>query len=123
MLPFRLGAFRAAVEAEDLLARRRRESEAARRRVDQAAGPRIVAGDFNLVETSAIYRTYWGDLSDAFAAAGLGFGNTKSTRLWGVRIDHILTDGSLRATACRVGQDLGSDHAPVIAEFEWRLAK
>jgi hypothetical protein len=50
----------------------------------------LVAGDFNLPIESAIYRQYWGDYTNAFSRSGIGTGRTKSTRLFGVRIDHIL---------------------------------
>ena len=119
----RASKLRAGPEAAEFIDQRRQQSEAARQRVNQATGPRIVAGDFNLVEASAIYRSCWGDLTDAFDAAGVGFGNTKFTRLWGVRIDHVLSDGALRTVSCRVGKSLGSDHSPVIVEFEWLASR
>ena len=52
----------------------------------------IVAGDFNLPANNPIYRKYWGHLQNAFLVMGKGFGHSKFTRWYGVRIDHILTD-------------------------------
>ena len=99
-----------------------RESELARRWVDEVAGPVLLAGDFNMPCESAIYRQYWSPFSDAFSSVGLGWGNTKFTRWYGVRIDHILAGPGWRFRRCSVGPDVKSDHRPVIAEAEWRGA-
>lgn len=79
--------------------------------------PVIVAGDFNLTVESAIYRAWWGDLTNAFSARGRGLGWTKRTRLFGTRIDHILVSPTVRVTKAWVGPELGSDHRPVIADL------
>jgi endonuclease/exonuclease/phosphatase (EEP) superfamily protein YafD len=86
---------------------------------DTGDGATVVAGDFNLVPHSAILRSHWRGYADAFPAAGLGFGFTKLTRWWGVRIDRVLTGPAMRPVACRVGPDVGSDHRPVIADLVW----
>lgn len=84
-----------------------------------AAGPGlfVVAGDFNLPGESRVFRRHWGDLRDAFAEAGVGFGYTKFTRWHGIRIDHILHDPGAACDWCRVGPDLGSDHYPLLARI------
>jgi endonuclease/exonuclease/phosphatase (EEP) superfamily protein YafD len=79
--------------------------------------PTIVVGDFNLPAESAIYRRYWGDLRNAFGRAGFGTGNTKIQRLWGVRIDHVLTSDDIGTSRSFVGRDVGSDHLPLIADL------
>jgi vancomycin resistance protein VanJ len=79
--------------------------------------PVIVAGDFNLVVESAIYRRWWGDLHNAFGARGLGLGWTKQTRLFGVRIDHVLFGNGVRIRDVEVGAKMGADHRPLIAEL------
>jgi endonuclease/exonuclease/phosphatase (EEP) superfamily protein YafD len=94
-------------------------SEVASRWVDQVEGPVVLAGDFNLPEDSAIYRRFWSGRTNAFTAAGLGWGYTKFTRRFGVRIDHILAGPGFSCQACRVGPDMGSDHRPVLAELRW----
>lgn len=93
-------------------------SAAARRYGTAGARSVIVAGDFNLPPESSILRRYWGDLTDAFGAAGLGFGYTKHTRWHGVRIDYIRSDRSWTCVECRVGPYVGSDHRPVLAVLE-----
>ncbi|MBK9550369.1 MAG: endonuclease/exonuclease/phosphatase family protein [Gemmatimonadetes bacterium] len=79
--------------------------------------PTIVAGDFNLPIESAIYRRHWSGLRNAFSRGGVGIGNTKRTRRWGIRIDHILTTDEFVTHHARIGRDVGSDHRPVSAEL------
>ena len=93
------------------------ESSLARRWVDAGRNPTIVAGDFNTPVESRIFQQHWGDLGDAFSRAGLGFGESKYNGWIRVRIDHVLTDGTWRATNARVWPDVGSDHRPVIADL------
>ncbi len=77
----------------------------------------IVAGDFNMPESSSIFRAYWSKFGDAFDEKGAGFGFTKHTRWYGVRIDRIVHDRNWRSVEARVGPDIGSDHSPVIARL------
>jgi endonuclease/exonuclease/phosphatase (EEP) superfamily protein YafD len=106
---------------------RARESEAASRWILPIAGlgrrgvpdPVIIAGDFNLPTDSDIYRLYWSSYTNAFSSAGLGFGHTKFTRWFGIRIDHILAGPGWRCRRCWVGPDVGSDHRPVLADLDW----
>jgi endonuclease/exonuclease/phosphatase (EEP) superfamily protein YafD len=92
-------------------------SGVARRFGIAGADSAIVAGDFNLPPESSILRRHWGDLKDAFATAGFGFGYTKYTHWHGVRIDHIRFDQTWNCVECRVGPDIGSDHRPVFAKL------
>ena len=82
-------------------------------------GPVVVAGDFNTPSESAIFRKHWGDFEDAFEEAGRGYGGTRVLRRYRVRIDHLLSTGGIAPTRAEVGIDLGSDHLPLIADFEW----
>lgn len=82
--------------------------------------PILVAGDFNLPVESSIFRRHWNDFTDAFEASGSGFGWSKiEGPLLRVRIDHVLVSpaASLKPAGAWVGPDLGSDHRPVIADF------
>ncbi len=99
-------------------AQRERESRVAREWIFSGGDfPTIVAGDFNLPIESAIYRRHWSDLRNSFSRSGVGFGNTKQTRRWGIRIDHILTTDDFATRWARIGQDVGSDHLPLLAEL------
>lgn len=79
--------------------------------------PTIIAGDFNTPVESAIYRDQWGDFGNSLSSAGWGFLNTKRTKWWGIRIDHILYRQGIHAKSAWVGPKLGSDHQPVVADL------
>lgn len=93
------------------------ESRRARRWVDQGEGPRLVVGDFNTPVESVIFRTYWGDLVEAFDRAGFGFGFTRYNGWIRLRIDHILAGPGLRPVRAEVLPDYGSDHRPMMADL------
>jgi endonuclease/exonuclease/phosphatase family metal-dependent hydrolase len=107
----------AAIESQ---ASRGLESEVARQWIapPDESRPLIVAGDFNLVRESAIYRAWWGDLTNAFGVAGHGLGWTKEVRLFGTRIDHVLVDEHFRVRAARTLAPNGSDHRPLVVDLE-----
>jgi endonuclease/exonuclease/phosphatase (EEP) superfamily protein YafD len=80
--------------------------------------PTLVVGDFNTPTSSNLYRAAWNRFTNAFDAAGFGFGYTAPLSKhrhgfdyvpW-VRIDHILADPSWSVTQCKVGRGHGSDH-------------
>jgi endonuclease/exonuclease/phosphatase (EEP) superfamily protein YafD len=68
---------------------------------------------------SAIYRHDWSDLTNAFTAQGYGFGFTKHTRWFGLRIDHLLASRQFRVERCQVQTDVASDHRPLLADLTW----
>lgn len=96
------------------------ELEAARRWVDRLEGPHIVAGDFNTPPESRIYRSAWGDWTNAFDARGRGLGGTRPNGWIRARIDHVLLDDGWRVIDIRVAEDVGSDHLPVVARLRRR---
>jgi endonuclease/exonuclease/phosphatase (EEP) superfamily protein YafD len=98
---------------------RMRQSSIARQAVDRVAGPMIVAGDFNTPAESTIYRRWWSDLTDAFAAGGLGWGHTYFTRRASMRIDHIVAGPGWTCRRCWVEAPVGSAHRPLVADLEW----
>ena len=79
--------------------------------------PLVVAGDFNMPPESRIFRAHWGDLRDAFAQAGSGFGFTRHNGWIRARIDHVLTDDRWHTAEAEVWRDLGSDHRPLVVEL------
>jgi vancomycin resistance protein VanJ len=108
----------AAEELSSNIVSRGRESRIVSNWLAEVPGPMLIAGDFNLPSDSAIYREHWTRWSDAFEVAGWGYGWTKFTRWWGIRIDHILFDpADWQVIEARVGDDVGSDHRPVIAKM------
>jgi endonuclease/exonuclease/phosphatase (EEP) superfamily protein YafD len=87
--------------------------------VAQGLGQQIlVGGDFNTQADSAVFRESWNQLTDAFSAAGWGYGRTYFARLTATRIDHVLAGAAWRVQRCVVGPDIGSAHRPVLAELE-----
>jgi hypothetical protein len=93
-------------------------SRSARARLKIGTDPIVVVGDFNLPIESTIYRTNWGDFQNAFSNCGVGFGNTKFTPLFGIRIDHVLTSGEWRCVDARVlPSPYGGDHEPLLVDL------
>jgi len=106
------------LEGKSLL--REFEHRFARRWVDTLAGPRLVAGDFNSPPESPMFRTHWGDWQNAFDLVGVGLGGTRLNGWIRARIDHILADDSWTVVRSWLGPDLGSDHAPLLADLRFR---
>jgi endonuclease/exonuclease/phosphatase (EEP) superfamily protein YafD len=113
------GLWRQAEEHDRVIALRAWESELARQWVDEAPYPAVIVGDFNMPVDSAIYRRFWAGFENAFSRAGLGFGATKRTRWFGVRIDHVLAGPGWTTERAWIGPDLGSDHLPIVADLRW----
>ena len=90
--------------------------------VSAETGPVIVTGDFNAPVQSKVCRYMFNSgLSDAFLNSGFGYGYTygaftKAQSSY-VRIDHIFYNDRIGAKRCWVGNRVGSDHCPVIADI------
>jgi len=112
-------AWRGAGEHDENIALRDWESRLAREWVDGAPHPAVIVGDLNMPVDSALYRRHWAGFENAFSEAGLGFGYTKSTSWFGIRIDHVLLGQGWQTERAWVGPDLGSDHRPMIADLRW----
>jgi len=85
-------------------------------------GPLILTGDLNApVQAMVCQKLFAVGLSDAFSAAGGGYGYTYGgfTKIGMpyVRIDHILTSKEVQTLACWAGGNEYSDHCPVIADL------
>jgi endonuclease/exonuclease/phosphatase (EEP) superfamily protein YafD len=106
------------LEGKSLL--REFEHRFARRWVDTLAGPRLVVGDFNSPPESPMFRAHWGDWQNAFDLVGVGLGGTRLNGWIRARIDHILADDQWTVVRSRLGPDLGSDHAPLLADVRVR---
>ncbi|AUX41286.1 endonuclease/exonuclease/phosphatase [Sorangium cellulosum] len=106
-------------ELEANTAARRWESELAREWARRAAGPLLIAGDFNMPVESGIYRDLWSEFTNAFSVAGFGYGFTKKTRLLRARIDHILLGAGWAAERAWVARSIGSDHHGTVADLRW----
>jgi len=78
----------------------------------------IVCGDFNNTAYSYVYQKIKGDLQDAFAEGGNGFGRTFKFKYFPVRIDFILVDQSFHVNAFKTFDIQLSDHYPIIAKLK-----
>lgn len=87
--------------------------------IREVHGPVLIAGDFNTPADSTIYDEYWSSYTNAFSTAGMGWGHTFFTGRYSVRIDHQLGKSNWQCTRCWVGPDVGSEHHPVIADWEY----
>jgi endonuclease/exonuclease/phosphatase (EEP) superfamily protein YafD len=85
----------------------------------ECKGPVLIVGDFNTPSESSLFPAVWRGYTDAFSAAGWGWGYTFYGTHTSVRIDHVLFGGGWACTDCRVGPFIGSPHRPVIAELVW----
>jgi endonuclease/exonuclease/phosphatase (EEP) superfamily protein YafD len=99
--------------------RRAEQSEYLAREAATVTGPVLLAGDFNTPPESILFRRVWGDYTDAFSAAGWGWGYTFLSRRAAVRIDHVLVGPGWRCERCWAGPDIGSPHRPVLADLTW----
>jgi vancomycin resistance protein VanJ len=112
-----LGVANADEELTKNVIERQKEARGLHQVAQKNTSPLMMAGDFNLLSDSGIYRENFLSLSDAFTTAGFGFGWTYHSKWTSMRIDHILTNDSFNCIDCRVGPDVGSPHQPLIADF------
>jgi len=103
----------------DGIAERRLESEIASAWARRGGEASLVMGDFNIPVDSAIYRASWSDWQNAFTVAGFGFGSSKYTRFYGIRIDHVLAGPGWQVLRAWVGPGFGGDHRPMLADLRW----
>ena len=101
------------------LAFRRRESQVVTEWIrPRLRGASVITGDFNMPSDSALYREYWSEWTNAFAEAGTGFGYTKHTSWWGIRIDHLLATGGWTVRSATVAPPLESFHRPIVIRLQ-----
>ena len=96
------------------------ELRRARLWVERFDGPHIVLGDFNTPPESRSYRKAWGDWQNAFSLTGRGLGGTRLNGWIRARIDHIVSDHHWTVIRSWLGEDLGSDHLPILAVVRLR---
>ena len=88
--------------------------------VEAVDGPVIVAGDFNNPPRGINYRRLTRRFTDAFRAAGWGFGYTLRSDLPVMRIDYIFTSADMGVTRCEALGVKVSDHRAVVADLTLR---
>jgi endonuclease/exonuclease/phosphatase (EEP) superfamily protein YafD len=104
---------------EDIL-RQRTQIDIATREVRAAStGAVVLMGDLNLTPWSSTFRALIGgtQLHDTAKIRKLTATWSSRSPLFGLPIDHILVNGHFKVLENRVGENLGSDHFPVIADL------
>lgn len=80
---------------------------------------KIVCGDMNNTAFSYTYKNVKGDMKDAFAEAGKGFGKTYNYNYYPARIDYILVDDVFEVKEFKTFTDFkNSDHFPVMTRLK-----
>jgi endonuclease/exonuclease/phosphatase (EEP) superfamily protein YafD len=85
--------------------------------------PIVVAGDWNLPAHSGIFRSFFSETGLRFARPGYWLPVTRfSTKLaryiyFGSTIDHVAVSSAVRVTGWSRGDDIGSNHLPVIVDL------
>ena len=86
----------------------------------EALGPSVLMlGDFNTPPDSPVFDEGWSAFTDAFTAAGFGFGYTYFEGGTAARIDHIMAGPAWRCRRSWVGPKVGSPHRPLLADIQW----
>ncbi|MEX2111918.1 MAG: endonuclease/exonuclease/phosphatase family protein [Pirellulales bacterium] len=108
-------------ELQSVLEERAVESRTTSNWIAGFEGSKLIAGDFNMPVESVIFRRDWTWLENSFSDTGWGFGFTKISDVgrfsYRTRIDHVLYDADWQCVRSWVGEDLGSDHLPLFADF------
>ena len=82
--------------------------------------PVVVCGDFNSTPFNRAYERLAAGRTDAFRAAGHGWGMTYHSRLPFARIDFVLVDPRWEVVSARGVPVHLSDHRPLVARLRWR---
>lgn len=99
-----------------------RESQALclREEINSSSCPVIVAGDFNSVPYSKVYRIVkQHDMKDCFLEKGRGSGSTYREMKDKLRIDYIMHDTWFKCVDCVIADEYISDHRMVISTLRF----
>ena len=89
----------------------------------EEVNPTLLTGDLNAPVQSLACREFFNEgFRDAFSEAGRGYGFSYGQKVRRmpfayVRIDHVLLSKEWQALDCKVGNNEGSEHRPVIADL------
>ena len=89
-----------------------------KKHMNQSRHPIILAGDFNDIPASYVYRLLHANLDDAFIKKGNGLAYTYAGKLPFLHIDNILTSKQIKMSTLTIKRVNYSDHYPVLASFE-----
>ena len=100
--------------------RRAAETRRLQQKIKGLTGPVLLMCDCNMTDTSEAYARLTTVLQDSFRQAGWGFGHTFQPAIAPFpiqRIDYVWHSEAFQPVRAYVGQDGGSDHLPVVAQF------
>jgi endonuclease/exonuclease/phosphatase family metal-dependent hydrolase len=103
---------------KNALIQRTAQAEELRRHIGQTRYPVILAGDFNDIPSSFVFRLLSKHMKDAWLHAGNGMAYTYAGRLPFLHIDHILTKGKIEAIDFEISRVNYSDHYPVMSRLK-----
>jgi endonuclease/exonuclease/phosphatase (EEP) superfamily protein YafD len=110
--------------SSDSTGRWRAQLDDLRSRTSSADGPLVLAGDFNATPDHRPFRRLVdAGLRDAHDVAGAGWTptwNAESLFPRMLRLDHVLATPAFAVTGYQVGEEFGSDHAPVTVDLALR---
>lgn len=89
-----------------------------KRHINQSPYPVILAGDFNDIPASYVYRILHEDLEDGFIEQGSGSAHTYAGRLPFLHIDNVFSSSSIPVSRLNIQRVNYSDHYPVMAEIK-----
>jgi len=81
--------------------------------------PIILAGDFNDVPLSYLYRILGYGMKDSFKEKGFGIGTTFAGKIPALRIDYILADENFEVREHKILKEGYSDHYPIKSVLEF----
>jgi endonuclease/exonuclease/phosphatase (EEP) superfamily protein YafD len=87
----------------------------------QDAGRTVLLGDFNCTPWSPLFRDLLAATGLRDSARGFDLSPTWASR-WspaGLKIDHILVGSAIAVSDHGIGDDVGSDHFPVVADLQY----
>lgn len=94
------------------------QAKSVRKALFKTSEPVIIAGDFNSLPGSRVYRILKGDdLSDSFMVAGKGKGSTYRLLKDKIRIDYFLYSDDLDCVGSQILDDKISDHRLIVSTF------
>ncbi|BCU78306.1 endonuclease/exonuclease/phosphatase family protein [Luteolibacter sp. LG18] len=100
---------------------RRQELSTALQLLEQTAPfpsrPTLLGGDFNSPASDPVHLLLARDFTDAFSAAGTGWGDTFQRRVPILRLDCLYSTHQLKAVRCQAVTSRNTDHRLVVADF------
>lgn len=103
---------------KNALLQRADQAEELKQHMKSCKYPMIIAGDFNDIPSSFVFRLLSTGMQDAWLKCGNGMAYTYAGRLPFLHIDHVLTRGNIRPVDIEINRVNYSDHYPVVVRLK-----